>query len=553
MPKVIIAEDDLYMADMLEEILVDNNYEVCGIGRTVDEAVALGERHKPDLAILDIRLADGGLGTDISGRWPKRDRPGILYATAYVGQTQLTKSDGEASLAKPYRPEDVIRALEIVQELVSTGKASRPYPHGLAVLNGSKTASGDRDEVAEEIARLRRQQAALAAFGSYALGEGDLIKILDEAARICADSLNVPYCKVCRYRSDQNDLLIEAGTGWHQGVVGQVVSVADPSTPQGRAFSTKQPVICADLRRDTTYVLPSFYREHGVVSTVDVIIQSADGTPYGVLEIDSPTQHDYDEHDIAFLTGFANVIAEAVRTSHRRAGTELSVRRMQDIIGDRERLIEAKDVILAENAVMARELHHRVRNNLQLIHSMLNRQIQFGGDGSSGDGTAGIARRVMALAQVYENLLGTGLSNTIDFGKYIEALCRDTESSVGADRPNIKLSCHSMSLRLDLDTVTGLGLAVSELIANSYAHAFPGSGGSINVSVKPRENSEGVVVVADDGVGLVESTNTKSHGVGLVKRLMEQIGGSATFRSSQGTECTLRFPLPPALRTSAAT
>ena len=132
MPKVIIAEDDLYMADMLEEILVDNNYEVCGIGRTVDEAVALGERHKPDLAILDIRLADGGLGTDIPGRWPKRDRPGILYATAYVGQTQLSKSDGEASLAKPYRPEDVIRALEIVQELVSTGKASRPFPHGLA-------------------------------------------------------------------------------------------------------------------------------------------------------------------------------------------------------------------------------------------------------------------------------------------------------------------------------------------------------------------------------------------------------------------------------------
>ena len=174
MPKVIIAEDDLYMADMLEEILVDNNYEVCGIGRTVDEAVALGERHKPDLAILDIRLAEGGLGTDIADRWPKRDRPGILYATAYVGQTRLSRSDGEASLAKPYRPEDVIRALEIVQELVSTGKASRPYPHGLALLNGSVErhhATGSDPAAAQEIARLRRQQAALAAFGTYALGE----------------------------------------------------------------------------------------------------------------------------------------------------------------------------------------------------------------------------------------------------------------------------------------------------------------------------------------------------------------------------------------------
>ena len=231
-----------------------------------------------------------------------------------------------------------------------------------------------------------------------------------------------------------------------------------------------------------------------------------DSTPYGVLEVGSQTQHDYDEHDIAFLTGFANVVAEAVSTSHRRSQTELTVLRMKDIIDDRERLIESKNAILAENSVLARELHHRVRNNLQLIHSMLNRQIHFGGNGSAGDGTVGIARRVMALAQVYDNLLGTGLSNTIDFGKYVEALCRDTESSVGGDRSDITLSCHSMSLRLDLDTVTSLGLAVSELIANSYAHAFPGAGGSIIVSVKPSENDEGVVVVTDDGVGLAEPT-----------------------------------------------
>ncbi len=68
MPTVMIAEDDLYMADMLEEVLVDSGYDVCGIASTVDKAVELGERHKPDLAILDIRLAGGGLGTEIPAR-----------------------------------------------------------------------------------------------------------------------------------------------------------------------------------------------------------------------------------------------------------------------------------------------------------------------------------------------------------------------------------------------------------------------------------------------------------------------------------------------------
>ena len=68
MLKVMIAEDDLLMADMLQDVLVASGYEVCGIARTVGKAVELGERHKPDLAVLDIRLAEGGLGTDIAAQ-----------------------------------------------------------------------------------------------------------------------------------------------------------------------------------------------------------------------------------------------------------------------------------------------------------------------------------------------------------------------------------------------------------------------------------------------------------------------------------------------------
>jgi hypothetical protein len=64
----------------------------------------------------------------------------------------------------------------------------------------------------------------------------DLGKVLTEAARICAEGLDVPFCKVCRYRSEENDLLVEAGVGWHRGVVGHVVSQANESSPQGRAF-----------------------------------------------------------------------------------------------------------------------------------------------------------------------------------------------------------------------------------------------------------------------------------------------------------------------------
>ena len=136
MLKVLIAEDQLLIADMLEEALLASNYEVCGIARTTDEGVALGEIHMPDLAVLDVRLAHGDRGTDIARRLNSRGKFGVLYATGDDARhSTLTLADGDASIAKPYRPEDVVRALAIVREISTTGMASRPFPTGFRLLS----------------------------------------------------------------------------------------------------------------------------------------------------------------------------------------------------------------------------------------------------------------------------------------------------------------------------------------------------------------------------------------------------------------------------------
>ena len=80
--KVLIAEDDLMIADMIEDALVDHGYEVCGIAPTVAEAVALARREKPDLAIIDLRLADGGLGTEIAAQLADQHKLGIFTRRA---------------------------------------------------------------------------------------------------------------------------------------------------------------------------------------------------------------------------------------------------------------------------------------------------------------------------------------------------------------------------------------------------------------------------------------------------------------------------------------
>ncbi len=546
MSSVMIAEDDLMMADMLEDVLDVGGYQVCGIARTVDEAVELGDRCHPDLAILDIRLADGGIGTDIPGRLKSKGHMGVLYASGNVGQISLTKVDGDALLIKPYRPEDVLQALKIVENIVTTGEASYPFPRGFSVLKGApltNTLRGLAGSNSDEIRRLRRQQRALADFGGFALGERDLAKVLTEAARVCAECFEVPFCKICRFRPEENDLLVEAGVGWHQGVIGRVVSRADASSPQGRAFSGGEPVICGDLRKDVTFVLPSFYAEHNIVSTVDVIIKK-EGRPYGVLEIDSPVQQLYDQYDIDFLTGFANVLAEAVNTSKRNTDMQSAIDHMRDMVTDKDRLLAIQAELLEEKAVLARELQHRVRNNLQLVYGMLDRQLRATTEASAIEGISAIARRVMTLAQVYEHLLGTGLSRTIDFSTYLSSLCAGLVDMEHSQHPDVHLDCHLESVVLDLECVTALGLVTSELVANSYIHAFPGGKGSITVSLsQDKANNLATMTFTDDGLGFDDTAGNKRHGLGLVRRLMEQVGGTATLRSDHGTLWTLTFPI----------
>jgi two-component sensor histidine kinase len=392
---------------------------------------------------------------------------------------------------------------------------------------------------ATQVRKLLHQQAAVARFGSFALREGDLLKVLTEAARVCAEGLGVPFSKVCRYRAEENDLLIEAGHGWHAGVIG--VSRADVTSPQGRAFITGEPSICNDLRDDNDFKLPPFYAEHGIVSTIDVVVKGSDDQPYGVLEIDNNQQHNYDQHDIDFLTGFANVLAEAVATSARTGTLQRTIERMKILVDEKDRLLEQKKVL-------AEELQHRVRNNLQLVYGMLSKQLDDTPDSAGQRGIRAISRRVSTLAQVYDHLLGSEVTRTTDFGNYVKSLCLNLAEIQAAPGGSVTLTCDSDAIVLDLDVVTALGIVVAEVVTNSYDHAFPaGKGGSIIVTVRYAAGGIATMTISDDGTGFLAKAESKRHGLGLVRRLVEQIRGSAVVNSDHGTVWTIMNPVAHAL------
>jgi DNA-binding response OmpR family regulator len=131
MQRVLVVEDDLLTTDLLEDALLEGGYEVCGTARTVVEAVEIANRHKPDLAVIDVRLALGQ-GTEIAALLT--NKCGILFATANPDYARLAAAGGIGYLTKPYRPHDVVPALRIVERFFKTGVASPPYPARFTLL-----------------------------------------------------------------------------------------------------------------------------------------------------------------------------------------------------------------------------------------------------------------------------------------------------------------------------------------------------------------------------------------------------------------------------------
>jgi DNA-binding response OmpR family regulator len=134
MPKVLIVEDDLIIADLLQEALEADGYHVTGVARTTKEAVRSAEQHRPDLAVIDIRLADGSLGTDVGAFLRATTTAGIMFSTGNNNEHYRMEGHGDAVMIKPYRLSDVGQGLRIIAQLAQFGQTSIKFPRNFRLL-----------------------------------------------------------------------------------------------------------------------------------------------------------------------------------------------------------------------------------------------------------------------------------------------------------------------------------------------------------------------------------------------------------------------------------
>ena len=209
---------------------------------------------------------------------------------------------------------------------------------------------------------------------------------------------------------------------------------------------------------------------------------------------------------------------------------------------------QAEDKIkasLQEKEVLLKEINHRVKNNLQIISSLLNLQSREIQDEQALRSFQVSQDRIRSMAMVHEMLYQSDDLARIDFGEYIKSLATDLGSAYGLGVRDIDLKIDVENIMLGIDTAIPCGVIVNELVANSLKHAFPGDRpGEISVSFQAADGQY-TMIFKDDGVGLPEDLDVSrpsSLGLTIVNALTGQLNGIIDLGRNGGTEIRIRFP-----------
>jgi PAS domain S-box-containing protein len=219
-------------------------------------------------------------------------------------------------------------------------------------------------------------------------------------------------------------------------------------------------------------------------------------------------------------------------------------------ITERKKADNALRSSLEEKVALLKEVHHRVKNNLQIVASLLGLQARRSSSQQVVDVLQDTRNRVKAMAMLHEALYRSGNLARINFATYMKDLCGQLLLSYGPVANRVKLENRVTRIGLPLEHAVPCGLIASELVSNALKHGFPGERtGTVVVGLDQADGRMLVLSVHDDGMGLpsgLDPDRTSTLGLQLVSRLATQLGGQLEVDSSHGVGATFRviFPVP---------
>jgi two-component sensor histidine kinase len=367
-----------------------------------------------------------------------------------------------------------------------------------------------------------RQQEILAELGVNALQGASFDKLLTDTARFTAEGLRTEFCKVLEYIPSENRFLVRSGVGWDPGFVGVASVGADLASPAGFALRTGKPVISNHLENEQRFRTPELLQRHGIHRAMNVILQG-DGRPFGVLEVDSRSDDEFVEQDLAFLQGAANILGMAIERDRHERNLKAALERHQFLL---------------------KEMNHRVKNSLTIVASMLHLQAKEIDDATLTLHLDEASHRVTAVAKAHDQLYRGSDIERMDVGKYIEAVCKDLDESVA--QCDIGVDTQD-GIEISTDRAISTALIVNELITNAAKYAYKGqSGGKIWVTVARGGDDDFSISVRDEGTGLppdFDLRKGKGLGMRIINSFSKQLNGTLTMRArNPGTEFIVTIP-----------
>ncbi|GAB4310057.1 MAG: histidine kinase dimerization/phosphoacceptor domain -containing protein [Methanobacteriaceae archaeon] len=213
----------------------------------------------------------------------------------------------------------------------------------------------------------------------------------------------------------------------------------------------------------------------------------------------------------------------------------------------RKQLLEQKIInenlnkALEEKEVLLKEIDHRVKNNMQIIISLLSLQSRYFEEGEVVEFFRDSINRVKSMAMIHEKVFQSDNLSSIDFGKYIPTLVSGISSSYESDS-KIKIDINIKDIHLNIDTAMPCGLIINELVTNSLKHAFNGEEGEILVEMESNADDCFTLVVSDNGRGLPDDIDmNKALGLRLVDTLIKQLDANMEIHRNGGTRFVIKF------------
>jgi PAS domain S-box-containing protein len=381
----------------------------------------------------------------------------------------------------------------------------------------------------EALEQRAAQQAAIADLGLLALGGLDPNELMEELVGRVATTLGVEYVTILERLPGGDQLLLRAGVGWREGVIGQALVGADRDSPAGWTLETSEPVVVEDLRTDARFQGADLLREHGVVSGLSVLIRGR-AAAWGVLGVDSRSRRQFTRDDVNFLHAAANTLAMAVERGRddeelRRRSVEIA-----RLAAERQRIVaEALDAEDRTRERISQQLHDELLQSLFVIRQDLA-QAAIGPERRdlvirARDGVRQAIRNLRAaVVDLHPVVLEQG----------------GLRSAVGAvAQHHVELGAFEVSVEICPDAEGELDRLllslVRELLSNVARHADARHAG---VTLR-RRGGELLLEVSDDGRGMdpAEARQAVARGhIGLASaaQRVEVLGGRFELRSRPG-------------------